>query len=126
MGVYTNLYCHLVVCKQTLNTKNDVLDAIKEIEEDLNHYKEDLRGLVMITDPSKMFVCTGGEQPFDIVKRKAREDMTAIKDCFYRLWVYNYIYRCWDQCHDENGVANGMPDEYADENIAFIDGDFVK
>lgn len=126
MGTCTNLYCHLVLCKETLDSKSRLLDYIDDTKRDLEMYKEDLRALVMTTEPSKVFSSSDSDMsPYEYMKLRFKEDIEGLKDCFYKLWIYDYYLYNWDKCHDEKGIANGMPGFCEGDSKAFMDGDWV-
>ena len=63
--------------------------------------------------------------PFEYMKYRFREDIDGIKECFYKLWVYDCYLQCWDKCHDDKGYANGMPDFCSSYDEAFMCGSWV-
>lgn len=126
MSTYTDLYCHLTLCKETLDSKSRLLEYIDTTKRDLEMYKEDLKALIMTTEPTKVFDEESTDMsPFEYMKYRFREDIDGIKECFYKLWVYDCYLQCWDKCHDDKGYANGMPDFCSSYDEAFMCGSWV-
>lgn len=126
MGTYTNLYCHLILQEENIDSKSKLLKCIDNTKRNLKAYKDDLKALIMITEPAKVFADNdSGLSPYEYMKFKFKEDIEGIKNCFYKLWIYDcYLYN-WDKCHDKNGTPNGMPEFCKDDHKAFMDGDWV-
>lgn len=125
MGWETNLVCSINFHKETYDSLYKVENDIEETEEELKDAENELRSLVIITEPAKMFTIEDGN-PIDELRMRCESCLITIEDCHNRLFKLRLLKSNWDKCHyfkDGYQYAIKPP---SDINEAYLSGDFIK
>ena len=120
MGWSTDLFCNITFNKKTFNTIYEVQDKKDEIEVCLKNAKDNLRDLVIMTEPNKYFP----EDTMSSIQFQYNELMELIEDYTIELYKLGLLLENWDKCHTVEGLAINPPDNIH-WDTAFLDGDFV-
>ena len=123
MGWSTKLFCNISFNRETFNSKIEVQDKIEETKTYIQNAKDQLRDLLMMTEPSKF--CPEDYDPLIWMHNEFQDSIDLIEEYLVELYNLNLLLSNWDSCHDESGLAINPPDEITWET-AFLDGDFVK
>lgn len=131
MGWETTLYTSLHFNRKTYDSKYQVEDELEELNESINRYKQELRDLVMITEPEKMFKSSDDTDeyttsPYDTVTGRFKDLMEFLEEDLIEKYKLEILLDSWDACHDKkSGLAIGRPDNVKWDS-SFMDGDFIK
>lgn len=122
MGWSTELFCNLSFNRETFNYKSEVRDKMEEYEKYLQHAKNRLRDLALMTEPAKF--CREEEDPLMWIRSEYEDAMELIEEYTIELYKLGILLDNWDNCHNEKGLAKDPP-EGIGWNTAFLHGDFV-
>lgn len=123
MGWYTDLFCNISFNRETFNSKIEVQDRIGETKTYLQNSKDQLRNLVMMTEPQKF--CPENYDPMIWLNGELRDLLDSIEEYSIDLYKLQLLLENWDSCHNEEGLAIEPPEGITWET-AFLDGDFVR
>lgn len=122
MAWYTDLFCNITFNRETFNNIYEVNNRIDELEACLQTAKNDIRNLVMITEPNKF---CGDDEPLCWLNKEFRNNMELIEEYSVELYKLKLLRNNWDACHNESGLAIDLPDNISYYD-AFLEGDFIK
>lgn len=123
MGWCTELFCNITFNRETFNSKFEVEDKIKELKKYIKTAKDELRDLLVMTEPNKF--CPEDCDALNWLRQEFHDLTELIDEYTVDLYKLNLLLDNWDACHDKNGLAIDPPDGI-DYETAFLDGSFVK
>lgn len=123
MGWCTDLYCNISFNRETFNSKIEVQDRIEETKTYLQNSKDQLRNLVMMTEPQKF--CPENYDPMIWLNGELWDLLDSIEEYSIDLYKLQLLLENWDSCHNEEGLAIEPPEGITWETT-FLDGDFVR
>lgn len=125
MGWSTELFCNISFNRETFNDKYLVEDRISDLNKMINHCKQELRDLVMITEPQKFLDIQEGSNVMLELNALVRDNFELLEEYYIERYKLELLLDNWKECHDENGLAIEPP-EGITWKTAFLDGDFIK
>ena len=127
MSTETELFCSIPFIGASYGSLWEVESEIKKKEKCYEKCKQELRDLVMMTDPQKYF--TESEENgsvYDQVSERIDSITESMEDWMCELHDLYYLRDKWDMCHDrESGLAIPPPDSIS-HCAAYYHGDYVK
>lgn len=123
MGWSTELFCNISFNKEAFNSKAEVEDRIDELDKQIKTYKDELRDLALMTEPSKFF--NSEENLYYYVTQAVKENIQLLQEDVIERWKLSVLLDEWDNCHNEEGLAIYPPDNIK-WNTSFLCGDFVR
>ena len=126
MSTQTDLFCRISLFGETYNSLDKVEIGIREASEAIKEAKNEIRDLVMMTEPQKMLSVDSCDNVYDKVVRRLNQCFDTIIESNDELFKLEHLKSNWDACHDaKTGLAIPLPDSI-DYDAAFLEGDFVK
>ena len=126
MSVQTDLFCRISLFGETYNSLDKVEIGIREALEAIKDAKNEIRDLVMMTEPQKMLSVDSCDNVYDKVVERLNQCFETIINANDELFKLEHLKANWDACHDaKTGLAIPLP-ECIDYDSAFLEGDFVK
>ena len=122
MSWSTELFCNISFSRETYNNKFEVEDKINELERCILIAKNDLRDLVIMTEPNKY--CPEGDDTLCWVINTYKDVLELIEEYTIELYKLNLLLDNWDKCHDINGLAIAPPENITYKS-AYLSGDFI-
>lgn len=123
MGWCTDLFCTITFNKQTYNSKYEVEEKIREVEQYLQFAKDRVREFSIMTEPNKF--CPEGYDPIIWIRNEIQDTLSDIEEYSVELYRLNMLLDNWKNCHNEEGLAL-YPPENIKYDTAYLCGDFVK
>lgn len=128
MAWYTDLFCKITFNGKSYNDLYDVEDELDTTDKIIKNVENELFGLVMMTEPSKMLSKTIEDDECDAIDAL----QTRFDRCIESLEEYyadknqlEILKENWNNCHNEQGLAIAPPDEMGWDDC-YMDGDFIK
>lgn len=125
MGWSTELFCNITFNRETFNSKYEVEDKIKELDECIKVSANTIRDLVIMTEPDKMFKATEETDTYSALINEYETQMGLLEDYIIEKHMLSILLDKWDECHNKDGLAIDPPDNIH-WNTAYLSGDFVK
>lgn len=125
MSWETRLFCSINYNRETFNSKYDVEDRLKEVNEGIDICKNTLRNLVYMTEPNKFYNKDDYHSPLHFIEEEFNNSMETLEGLYYDKVKLEFLIDNWDNCHNEEGLGIDPP-EGVKWNTAYIDGDFVR
>lgn len=125
MGCEVWVNKEVFICGMSFNSKQDLLNAIKECETTINNVKDRLKSFIFMTEPNKFF-----PDEDDIMFRLETEfkelmdeyDEAQIR--LVRLWEFEEV---WDKTHDKETGKTIYPVNPMDLKIKpYMGGDYME
>lgn len=123
MGFGTDALVHVYFNKTTFDTKNSVEIYIEEREEEVKRLKQELHGLVFMTEPKKF--CPEDYDPEAWLESRYREIMEELEESAYLLDMARLVLAGWEYSHHENGCALVDDPKIDMETLQRINGDYI-
>lgn len=124
MSWSTELFCNLSFNRETFNSKFEVEDKIKELDECINTCKKELRDMALMTEPSKFMGKEDESNPYLFVTSKVEDSLELLEEYTIERYKLCVLLENWDNCHNEEGLAIYPPDGI-NWDTAYLHGDFV-
>lgn len=126
MSTQTDLFCRISLFGETYNSLDKVEIGIREASESIKEAKNEIRDLVMMTEPQKMLSVDSCDNVYDKVVERLNQCFDTIIESNDELFKLEHLKANWDACHDaKTGLAITLP-ESIDYDAAFLEGDFIK
>ena len=126
MSTQTDLFCRISLFGETYNSLDKVEIGIREASQAIKEAKNEIRDLVMMTEPQKMLSVDSCDNVYDKVVRRLNQCFDTIIESNDELFKLEHLKANWDACHDKDtGLAIPLP-ECIDYDAAFLEGDFIK
>ena len=123
MSTQTDLFCRISLFGATYNSLDKVEIGIREASEAIKEAKNEIRDLVMMTEPQKMLSVDSGDNVYDTIVERLNQCFETIIESNDELFKLEYLKANWDACHDKDtGFAIPLP-ECIDYDAAFLEGD---
>lgn len=123
MSWSTELFCNLSFSRETFNSKEEVQERINEVSTYLQIAKDNLRNMIMMTEPQKF--CPENYDPFIWMSNECKDSLEDIEEYSIELYKLRTLEYYWDKCHNEEGLAIDPPEDVHWDS-AFLTGDFIK
>ena len=127
MSTETELFCNIYFFGASYNYLWDVEQEISELEKNCEKCKQELRDLVMMTEPQKYF--TASEENgsvYEQVTERIEQITESMEGWVSKLHDLYYLRDNWDCCHDKKSGLAIPPPENINSNTAYYHGDYVK
>jgi len=124
MSWSTELFCNISYNRKSYNSKYEVQSDLDNIENEIKTCKQELRDLVIMTEPEKYYDKEDYNSPYDFVHRRFEENIELLNELYIDRWKLCILLEEWDHCHNKEGLAIDPP-ENVHWNTAFMHGDFV-
>lgn len=124
MSWSTELFCNLSFNRETFNSKFEVEDKIKELDECINTCKKELRDMALMTEPSKFMGKEDESDPYLFVTSKVEDSLELLEEYTIERYKLCVLLENWENCHNEEGLAIYPPDGI-NWDTAYLHGDFV-
>jgi hypothetical protein len=119
MGWETTLYTYISFNRETYDSLEKVNQDIDDLETEVKSLKEQLNGLVLITEPKKY--CDDEDDPMYWMQRKCRDIIELIEEYNSKLTLLYILKNRWNECHDMKGSPKLPPKDIG----SYIDGDYI-
>lgn len=122
MGYEVWVNKEVYICGETFNTKEELNRRIRECEDSISRCREQLKGLVFMTEPSKFYDDVKYEltRDFDDIMEELSESTIRLT----RLWEFESV---WDETHDSSGRAILPINPFELKNArAYMGGDLME
>lgn len=123
MSWETRLFTSIPYNRKTYNSKWEVQNDYDELTSIIKRYKQRLRDLVIMTEPSKWCDCDS-QNPYYFVTNEYEDIIEELEDCIIERFKLGILLGDWENCHNREGLAIDPPDGIKFDT-AFLDGDFV-
>lgn len=123
MGFGTTLVTDIYYNRKTYNHKYEVENDLDEVNDVITTLENDIRGLVVCTEPAKMMPQDEGWEPLEWLLRVTETKFKDLKEAITEKNDLMLLLEKWDDCHTKDGKAISCPDEFACKS--YLDGDFV-
>ena len=127
MSTETSLFCNIYFVGASYNYLWEVEQEISELEKYCEKCKQELRDLVMITEPDKYF--TASEENgsvYEQVTERIEQIAESMEEWVCKLHDIYYLRDNWEYCHDKASGLAIPPPESIDYHTAYYHGDYVK
>lgn len=124
MSWSTELFCNLSFNRETFNSKFEVEDKIKELDECINTCKKELRDMALMTEPSKFMGKEDESNPYLFITSKVEDSLELLEEYTIERYKLCVLLENWENCHNEEGLAIYPPDG-VNWDTAYLHGDFV-
>lgn len=124
MSWSTELFCNLSFNRETFNSKFEVQDKIKELDECINTCKKELRDMALMTEPAKFMGKEDESDPYFFVTSKVEDSLELLEEYTIERYKLQVLLENWENCHNEEGLAIYPPDG-VNWDTAYLHGDFV-
>lgn len=118
MGFGTTLYTKIYFSKEIYKSKREVEDAIKEVNDIIGRYKEELKTVALITEPKKFI--DDEEDPIWWIKNKVEDALDSLENYYIKLYKLERLLEDWDKCHQ--ACLELLPPK--NSNNCYIQSDF--
>ena len=127
MSTETELFCHINFVGSSYSSLWQVEEEIKNLEKYYALCKQELRDLVMITEPDKYFTASNENgSVYEQVTERIEQITESMDEWVCKLHDLYYLRDNWDNCHDKaSGLAIPPPDGIGYET-AYYHGDYVR
>lgn len=125
MSWSTELFCNLSFNRETFNSKFEVQDKIKELDENINTCKRELRDMALMTEPSKFMDKEDWSDPYFFVTSKVEDSLELLEEYTIERYKLHVLLNNWENCHNEENLAIYPPDGISCDT-AYLHGDFVR
>lgn len=108
MGCGCTLRTNIYFSHKMYRSKSEVMDDIELYETIIKNCENELMMLVTMTEPAKFWresEAEVGETPWIWMRNDAQQNINIIKEYTAELENLQRLLLCWDECHNENGVA---------------------
>ena len=122
MSWSTELFCNITFSRESFNSKDEVYNRIDELQKCIQTAKDNIRDLVVITEPNKF--CQEDDEPLSWLINEYSGYIELIEEYSVELYKLNMLLEHWDYCHNEDGLAIDPPDNIT-WKTSFLCGDFV-
>ena len=103
MGCEVWVNKEVFICGMTFNSKQDLLNAIKECETTINNVKERLKSFIFMTEPNKFFPDEDDVMfRLDTEFKELMEEYDEAQIRLVRLWEFE---ESWKETHDDKNRA---------------------
>lgn len=124
MSWSTKLFCNISFNRETFNSKYEVKDKIDEIDKSIRICEEEIRDLVVMTEPSKFYDSTHYDSPYAYIISTLKENIESLHEYTVEKYKLQLLLENWERCHNEDGLAIYPPDDIEDGN-SYLCGDFI-
>ena len=127
MSTETELFCSIFFVGASSTYLWEVEREISELEKYCEKCKQELRDLVMITEPDKYF--TASEENgsvYEQVTERIEQITESMEEWVCKLHDLYYLRDNWEYCHDKASGLAIPPPESIDYHTAYYHGDYVK
>lgn len=127
MSTETELFCSIFFVGANYTYLWEVEREISELEKNCEKCKQELRDLVMMTEPQKYF--TASEENgsvYEQVTERIEQITESMEGWVSKLHDLYYLRDNWEYCHDKKSGLAIPPPENISSNTAYYYGDYVK
>lgn len=114
MEQYIDLFCRISFRDKSYNGSYDVMDDLDTSKRIIENVENELFGLVMMTEPSKM-LSTSIENnecdAIDVLQTRFDRCIESLEEYCLDKDKLEVLVDKWDDCHDNRGLAIAPPDE---------------
>lgn len=127
MSTETELFCSIFFVGDSYNYLWQVEKEIKNLEKYYAQCKQELRDLVMITEPQKFFTASEANgNVYEQVTERIEQIFESMEEWVCKLHDLYYLRDNWEYCHDKASGLAIAPPENINSNTAYYHGDYVK
>lgn len=125
MGWSTELFCNISFNRETFDTKEQVKEAIEEVENRIKRNENKIRDLIVCQNPSILMDKDSEVSVYDYLISTYRDTMDELQEDYIQCHKLYLLLDRWDNCHNKEGLAKKVPDEIG-YDTSYIWGDFIK
>lgn len=127
MSTETSLFCNINFVGSSYNSLWQVEEEIKNLEKYYAQCKQELRDLVMITEPQKYFTANDEKgSVYEQVTERIEQIFESMEEWVCKLHDLYYLRDNCYNCHDKaSGLAIPPPESIGYET-AYYHGDYVR
>lgn len=127
MSTETALLCNIHFVGASYNYLWEVEQEIRKLEKYCEKCKQELRDLVMMTEPQKYFTAINENgSVYEQITERIEQIAESMEGWVCKLHDLYYLRDNWDNCHDKaSGLAIPPPDGIGYET-AYYHGDYVR
>lgn len=127
MSTETELFCSIFFVGASYTYLWEVEREISELEKNCEKCKQELRDLVMITEPQKYFTASNENgSVYEQVAERIEQITESMEKWLSKLHDLYYLRDNWEYCHDKKRGLAIAPPEHINSNTAYYHGDYVK
>lgn len=127
MSTETELFCHINFVGDSYNSLWEVEREISELEKNCEKCKQELRDLVIMTEPQKYFTASNENgSVYEQVTDRIEQITESMEGWVSKLHDLYYLRDNWEYCHDKKRGLAIPPPENINSNTAYYHGDYVK
>ena len=127
MSTETSLFCNISFVGSSYNSLWQVEEEIKNLEKYYAQCKQELRDLVMITEPQKYFTANEANgNVYEQVTERIEQIFESMEEWVCNLHDLYYLRDNWGNCHDKKSGLAIPPPESIGYETAYYHGDYVR
>lgn len=127
MSTGTALFCNIYFVGSSYNSLYEVEQEIKDLEKYYAQCKQEIRDLIMITEPHKFFTASDENgNVYEQVTERIEQIFESMEEWVCKLHDLYYLRDNWDNCHDKKSGLAIPPPKRIDYDTAYYHGDYVR
>lgn len=127
MSKITSLFCNICFVGESYNYFWEVEQEICKFEKYYEKCKQELRDLVMITEPDKYLTASEANgNVYEQVTERIEQIFESMEEWVCKLHDLYYLRDNWEYCHDKASGLAIPPPENIGYNTAYYHGDYVR
>ena len=127
MSTETELFCSIFFVGASYTYLWEVEREISELEKNCEKCKQELRDLVMMTEPQKYFTASNENgSVYEQVTERIEQITESMEGWVSKLHDLYYLRDNWEYCHVKGSGLAIPPPENINSNTAYYHGDYVR
>lgn len=124
MSWSTNLFCNVIFNRKTFNSKYEVEDELKTVNDMINACITDLRDLAIMTEPEKFYNKENFSNALEFISDKFKNTIEFLEEAYIDRYKLELLLDNWETSHNTEGLAIDMP-KGIKWDTAYVSGDFI-